>query len=408
MSLKEDALKFHKENEGKLGVYCKANVTSKEELSLAYSPGVAEPCLEIARDNALAYEYTAKGNFVACISNGTAVLGLGNLGALASIPVMEGKAMLFKMFGGLDCIPLCLDTENVDEIVRTVELLAPTLGGINLEDIKAPQCFEVEERVKKSLNIPVWHDDQHGTAVVTLAGLINSLKLVNKKIEDVKIVINGPGSAGIAIAKLLLSSGAKNVIMCGRKGAMHKGECPYDNPYKDDLMNYTNLNREEGTLSDVLHNADVFIGVSIAGAIDENDIKNMNENAIIFGLANPEPEIMPDLALKAGAKVMCTGRSDFPNQVNNVLAFPGLFRGAIDIRATEINEAMKVAAAHAIASLITDEELSPDYVIPDTFDKRIAPLVAKKVAEAALETGVSTSTTMTPELIYQKTIELTK
>ncbi len=407
MDLKKEALKFHKDNVGKIAMICKAPVNSMEDLSLAYSPGVAEPCLEIHKDINTVYDYTAKSNMVAVISNGTAVLGLGNLGASASIPVMEGKAILFKLFGGIDAFPICLDTEDPEEIIKTVKLLTSTLGAINLEDIKAPECFIIEKKLKESLDIPVFHDDQHGTAVVVLAGLINSLKLVNKDIKTAKIILNGPGSAGIAITKLLLKSGATNLIMCDRSGAMYdgrKGKNP--NEYKDEIAKITNLNKEDGTLEDVLKGADVFIGVSAANIVSEEMVSSMNSDAIVFALANPTPEIMPEKALKAGAKVVCTGRSDFPNQVNNVLAFPGIFRGALDVRASEINDEMKIAAAYAIAELISEDELKSEYVIADTFDKRIAPMVAMRVAECAIKCGVARNKEVTPQMVYDNAVKL--
>lgn len=407
MSLREEALKFHKDYKGKIGIVCKPPVKNKKDLSLAYSPGVAEPCLEIQKDIDKAYDYTSKGNMVAVVSNGTAVLGLGNLGATASIPVMEGKSILFKLFGGIDSIPLCIDTENVEDIIKTVKLISPTLGAINLEDIKAPECFEIETRLKEILDIPVFHDDQHGTAVVVLAGLLNSLKLVGKDLKTAKIVLNGPGSAGIAITKLLLKSGATNLIMCDRKGAMYAGyEGQNKNKYKDEISKITNLNKEKGALRDVIKGADVFIGISAAGCVDKKMVASMNKDAIVFALANPTPEIMPDEAIAGGAKVICTGRSDFPNQVNNVLAFPGIFRGALDVGASKITEDMKLAAAYAIADLIDEKELNSEYIIADIFDKRIAPNVAKAVAECAIEEGIVKNKNVTPEMVYNKTIKL--
>ncbi len=404
MDFKKQALDYHKKYEGKLAISAKSPLENKADLSLAYSPGVAEPCIEIDKNPEAVYDYTAKGNFVAVVSNGTAVLGLGNLGASASIPVMEGKSVLFKLFGGIDTIPICIDSEDEDEIVNTVKLISSTLGGINLEDIKAPECFEIERRLKKDLDIPVFHDDQHGTAVVVLAGLINALKVVDKKIEDIKIVLNGPGSAGIAITNLLISRGAKNIVVCGRKGALHKGiKDTLTNPYQAKLCEYTNPNNEEGTLKEVLKDADVFIGVSAPNLLDENDIKNMNDDAIVFALANPIPEIMPELAISAGAKVVCTGRSDYPNQVNNVLAFPGIFRGALDVRSKDINDDMKIAAAEALADLISNEQLNGEYVIVDPFDERVAPAVAKKVAQASIDSGLSRKKEITAEMVYDNT-----
>ncbi len=405
MSLREDALKFHKENKGKLEVKSKVEVNNKEDLTLAYSPGVAEPCIEISKDEGTVYDYTSKGNMVAVVTNGSAVLGLGDLGATASIPVMEGKAILFKAFAGVDAFPICIESDSVDEIVNTTKNISSTFGGINLEDIKAPICFEVEEKLKAMLNIPVFHDDQHGTAVVVVAGLINALKLVGKKIDEVKIILNGPGAAGLAITKLLLNSGVKDITLCDLEGAIYSGCGRIDSKYKEDVVKHTNLNKNEGKLKDVIKGADVFIGVSGPNCLTKEDVENMNKDAIIFGMANPNPEIDPKLAKEAGARVVGTGRSDYPNQVNNVLAFPGIFRGALDVQASEINEEMKVAAAYAIAELISDEELSEDNVIPNSFDKRVAPLVAKRVAEAAIKTGVARNN-VTAEEVYKNAINL--
>lgn len=388
MNIYEEALKFHEEQRGKIEVISRVEVKDSKDLSLAYSPGVAQPCLEIQKNPDLAYVYTRKWNTIAVISDGTAVLGLGDIGALSSLPVMEGKSMLFKVFGDVDAFPIVLDTKNVDEIVETIVRLSPSLGGINLEDISAPRCFEIEKRLKERLDIPVFHDDQHGTAVVTLAGLINALKLVNKKMEDLKIVMNGAGAAGVAITKLLLSCGAKNVIMCDRKGAIYEGRGDKD-ASKLELATITNKNKEQGELVDVIKGADVFIGVSAANCVSEEMVQSMNRDAIIFAMANPTPEIFPEDAKKAGAKVVGTGRSDFPNQVNNVLAFPGIFRGALDVRAREINEEMKIAAAHAIADAISAEELDADYIIPKSFNKDVQNKVAEAVRQAAKKSGVA-------------------
>lgn len=389
MTLREEALKMHKEKQGKLGVHSKVEVQSAKDLSLAYSPGVAEPCLEIADDAEKIYDYTMKGNLVGVVSNGTAVLGLGNIGAGASMPVMEGKALLFKSFANVDAFPICLDTEDPDKIVETVKLLEPTFGGINLEDIAAPYCFEIEERLKKACNIPIFHDDQHGTAIVTAAGLLNALRLANKKLEDIKVVANGAGAAGVAIVKLLLSMGVRDVILCDTKGIIYEGRPVGMNPFKKEMARMTNKHQQEGTLADALVNADVFVGVSAAGAVTQEMVRSMNEDPIIFAMANPVPEIMPEEAKEAGALVIGTGRSDFPNQVNNVLAFPGIFRGALDVQAKEINEEMKVAAVYAIAGLINETNIHADYVIPDPFDKRVAAHVAAAVAKAAMDSGVA-------------------
>ncbi|GMR65604.1 MULTISPECIES: malic enzyme-like NAD(P)-binding protein [Bacillus] len=387
--LRNEALKMHKEKQGKIGVYSKIKVQNSTDLSLAYSPGVAEPCLEIYKDESKVYDYTMKGNLVGVISDGTAVLGLGNIGPKAAMPVMEGKALLFKSFAEIDAFPICLNTNNPDKIVEVVKLLEPNFGGINLEDIAAPQCFEIEERLRKSCDIPVFHDDQHGTAIVTIAGLINALKLTNKKIEDVQIVVNGAGAAGIAIVKLLLHMHVKNVILCDTKGIIYEQRPIGMNALKEEIARITNIEQKRGTLAEALIDADVFIGVSAADVVDEDMIRSMNHNPIIFALANPTPEIMPNKAKIAGALVVGTGRSDFPNQVNNVLAFPGVFRGALDVQAKEINEEMKLAAVYAIAELISEEELHVNYVIPNPFDPRVVPHVAYAVARAAVETGVS-------------------
>ncbi|HJV31310.1 MAG TPA: malic enzyme-like NAD(P)-binding protein [Bacillales bacterium] len=388
-TLRDEALKMHKEHQGKLGVYSKVQVRDAKDLSLAYSPGVAEPCMDIYEDESKVYEYTAKGNLVAVVSNGTAVLGLGNIGPKAAMPVMEGKAVLFKAFADVDAFPICLNTNDPDKIVETVKLLEPTFGGVNLEDIAAPQCFEIEERLRESCDIPVFHDDQHGTAIVTAAGLINALKLANKKIEDIRVVANGAGSAGVAIVKLLLRMGVKDVILCDTRGIIYEGRTTGMNKFKEEMARITNKEKLQGTLADALVGADVFVGVSAARSVTKEMVRSMNDHPIIFAMANPVPEIMPEEAKEAGALVVGTGRSDFPNQVNNVLAFPGIFRGALDVQAKEINEEMKLAAVHAIAGLIKSDELQADYVIPDPFDLRVAAHVASAVANAAMETGVS-------------------
>lgn len=396
---------MHRENRGKLESKSKVPVKTAKDLSLAYSPGVAEPCKEIYDKPETVYDYTMKGNMVAIVSDGTAVLGLGNIGPEASLPVMEGKAVLFKSFAGVDAFPICLNTTDIDKIVETVKLLEPTFGGVNLEDIAAPNCFEIEERLKKETNIPVFHDDQHGTAIVTVAGLVNALKITGKKMNEIKVVANGAGAAGIAIIKLLYSYGVRDIIMCDTKGAIYEGRTQGMNPVKAEVAKYTNRNNVGGSLADAIVGADVFIGVSAAGALTAEMIKTMNPDPIVFAMANPNPEIMPDEAKAAGVKVIGTGRSDFPNQVNNVLAFPGIFRGALDARATHINEKMKVAAVEAIAGLIKEEELSSDYVIPGPFDPRVAPAVAAAVAKAAMETGVA-RIKVDPEEVKERTQRL--
>ncbi|MFE5426721.1 MULTISPECIES: NADP-dependent malic enzyme [Bacillaceae] len=405
MTLREEALHMHRLNQGKLETVSKVPVRNAVDLSLAYSPGVAEPCKDIYDKPDTVYDYTMKGNTVAVISDGTAVLGLGNIGPEAAMPVMEGKAVLFKSFAGVDAFPICLKTTDVDKIVETVKLLEPTFGGVNLEDIAAPNCFEIEERLKKEMNIPVFHDDQHGTAIVTVAGLVNALRLVNKSMSEIKVVANGAGAAGIAIIKLLYSYGVRDIIMCDTKGAIYEGRSTGMNDTKEQVAKVTNRNKVSGPLETVIQNADVFIGVSAAGALTKEMVSSMNRDAIIFAMANPDPEIMPEDAKAAGAKVVGTGRSDFPNQVNNVLAFPGIFRGALDVRATHINEKMKVAAVQAIAGLIQEHELNEDYVIPAPFDERVAPAVAAAVAKAAMETGVA-RINVDPEEIKEKTRKL--
>ena len=405
MTLREEALHMHSVHKGKLEMVSKVPVRNAEDLSLAYSPGVAEPCKEIYDKPETVYDYTMKGNMVAVVSDGTAVLGLGNIGPEAALPVMEGKALLFKSFAGVDAFPICLKTTDVEKIIETVKLLEPTFGGVNLEDIAAPNCFVIEERLKKETNIPVFHDDQHGTAIVTVAGLVNALKIVGKSMTEIKVVASGAGAAGIAIIKLLYNYGVRDIIMCDSKGAIFQGRKYGMNDVKDQVAQVTNRFKVEGPLEDVIKGADVFIGVSVAGALNSDMVASMNTDPIIFAMANPDPEIMPALAKAAGAKVVGTGRSDFPNQVNNVLAFPGIFRGALDVRATHINEKMKVAAVEAIAGLIKEEELQPDYVIPAAFDERVAPEVAAAVAKAAMETGVARRT-VDPEDVKKKTRRL--
>ena len=378
MTTAEKALALHKKWNGKLETVSKSPVKSREDLSLAYTPGVAEPCKVIAQDKEAAYTYTMKANTVAVVSDGSAVLGLGNIGPHAAMPVMEGKAVLFKEFGNVNAVPICLDTQDTEEIIKAVTWLAPGFGGINLEDISAPRCFEIEERLKATLDIPVFHDDQHGTAIVVLAGIINGLKLVNKKKEDCKVVVNGAGSAGVAITKLLLTYGFENVIMCDKIGILYKGAEGL-NWMQEKMVEVTNPNNEKGTLADALKGADIFVGVSAPGIVTKEMVASMNHDSILFAMANPTPEIMPDLAKEAGARIVGTGRSDFPNQVNNVVAFPGIFKGALEGRAKQITEEMKLAAANAIASLVSDEELADDNIMPQAFDPRVADVVANAV-----------------------------
>ncbi len=389
MNLKNESLKLHKELCGKIEVSSKLRVTSATELSLVYSPGVAEPCKEISQHKPSVFDYTAKGNLVAVVTDGTAVLGLGDIGPEAALPVMEGKAVLFKSFAGVDAFPICLDSTDPDKIVEAVKMIAPTFGGINLEDIAAPNCFEIEERLKQELDIPVMHDDQHGTAIVTVAGVINAVKLAKKSMSDLKVVTSGAGAAGTSIITLLQKFGVQNIILCDRKGAIYEGRQEGMNPAKEKLAKITNMNKEQGTLSDVIKGADVFIGVSVAGALTPDDVKSMADNAVVFALANPIPEIMPELAYEAGALVVGTGRSDYPNQVNNVLVFPGVFRGALDTHATDINDEMKMAAVLALSGLITEKDLKTDYVIPNPFDPRVTAEVAVAVAQAAIDSGVA-------------------
>jgi malate dehydrogenase (oxaloacetate-decarboxylating) len=388
MNYSEMALKVHEEKKGKLEIASKVDLKDRHDLSIAYTPGVAEPCRKIAENKDAVYKYTAKGNLVAVVSDGTAVLGLGDIGPEAAMPVMEGKAVLFKAFADVDAFPICIDTKDVDEIVDLVKKLAPTFGGINLEDISAPRCIEIEKRLKEELDIPVFHDDQHGTAIVTVAGLINSLKFVKKEWKDVSIVVNGPGAAGSAITKMLIAMGAGEIIVCGREGILSKGDKD-NNWLMEKLAELTNPKEKKGKLKDALIGADIFIGVSAPDIVTKEMIASMNDKAIVFAMANPIPEIMPDIAREAGAAVVGSGRSDFANQVNNVLAFPGIFRGALDVRACDINEEMKIAAAEAIAGIIAVEEITSDYVIPNPLDGRIVDRVSNAVAEAARKSGVA-------------------
>ena len=388
MNIYEESLKYHEKLKGKYQIKSNCKITSSRDLSLAYTPGVAEPCKEIYKNPELAYTYTRKWNTVAVISDGTAVLGLGDIGPLASLPVMEGKSILFKEFADVDAFPIVLDTKNVDEIVETIIRISPSLGGINLEDISAPRCFEIEKKLKEKLDIPIFHDDQHGTAIVVLAGLINALKLLKKEIENIKIVINGAGSAGTAICKLLISFGAKNIIICDKTGIINKDMEDLNNSMKE-LASLTNTDNIKGSLDDAIINADVFIGVSAPNLVSKEMALTMNQDAVVFAMANPTPEIFPEVAKEAGIKIIGTGRSDFPNQVNNVLAFPGIFRGALDVRASNINEEMKIAAAYAIANSVNDDDLNYDFILPKAFDLNVQKAVANAVKETAIKTGVS-------------------
>ena len=389
MDYAKESLRLHGDWKGKIEVVTRVPVENKDDLSLAYTPGVAQPCLEIQKDINKSYELTRRWNMCLVVTDGSAVLGLGDIGPEAGMPVMEGKCVLFKAFGDVDAFPLCIKSHDVDEIVNTIYMISGSFGGVNLEDISAPRCFEIEKKLKEKCDIPIFYDDQHGTAVITLAGLTNALKVVGKKKEDVRIVMNGAGAAAISICRLLLKAGFKDVTLCDRKGAIYEGRTEGMNPVKEEMSKLTNLQKKQGSLAEMLVGADVFIGVSAPGAVTTEMVKTMNKDAIIFACANPTPEIFPDDAKAGGAKVISTGRSDFPNQINNVLAFPGIFRGAFDVRASDINDEMKIAASKALADLITDEELSPEYIIPKAFDKRVGPAVAKAVAEAAKATGVA-------------------
>lgn len=388
MSIREESLKLHEELKGKIEVINRANVSNKKELSLAYTPGVAEACLAIKNDVNLSYTYTRRWNLVAVVTDGTAVLGLGDIGPESGMPVMEGKCVLFKVFGDVDAFPLCIKSKNVDDIVNTIKLISGSFGGINLEDISAPRCFEIERRLKQECDIPIFHDDQHGTAIVTLAALINALKIIKKNMEDISVVVNGSGAAGIAISRLLLKAGVKDIILCDTKGAIYKGRDNL-NYEKEEIAKITNLQRKRGSLQEVIKGTDVFIGVSGPGLVTGDMVRSMAKDPVIFAMANPVPEIMPEEAKEAGAKIVGTGRSDFPNQINNVLAFPGVFRGALDVRARDINDEMKIAAAYAIASLVSDEELNEDYIVPEPFNPKVGKTVAEAVANAAIKSGVA-------------------
>lgn len=389
MDYAKESLRLHKEWKGKIQVVTNVPVETQEDLSLAYTPGVAQPCLEIQKDINQSYELTRRWNMCLVVTDGSAVLGLGDIGPEAGMPVMEGKCVLFKAFGDVDAFPLCIKSQDVDEIVNTIYLISGSFGGVNLEDIAAPRCFEIEKKLKEKCDIPIFHDDQHGTAVITLAGLNNAMKLAKKQKENVCIVINGAGAAAISISKLLLKAGYQNITLCDRKGAIYEGRTEGMNPVKEEMSKITNLDKKSGSLADMLVGADVFIGVSAPGSVTTEMVKSMADDPIIFACANPVPEIYPDDAKAAGARIISTGRSDFPNQINNVLAFPGIFRGAFDVRAKDINDEMKIAAAEALANLISEEELSPEYFIPKAFDKRVGPAVAKAVADAARKTGVA-------------------
>ncbi len=389
MNINEEALKLHEENKGKIEVISKTEVKDMHDLAVVYTPGVAEPCRKIHENINDVYKYTSKGNMVAVVSDGTAVLGLGDIGPEAALPVMEGKAVLFKHFANVDAFPICLATKDPDKIVEAVTLIAPSFGGINLEDISAPRCFEIEERLKKILDIPVFHDDQHGTAIVVLSGLINALKVVGKDLDKIKVVVNGAGASAIAVLKFIMSAGVKNAILCDSKGIIYEGRKENMNPVKEKMSKITNKDKIKGTLADAIKGADVFLGLSVAGALKPEMVKTMAKDSIIFAMANPTPEIMPDIAKKAGARIICTGRSDFPNQVNNCLGFPAIFKGALKVRASQINEEMKLAAAQALASLISEDELSDDNVIANAFDPRVVEVESEAVANAAIKTGVA-------------------
>ena len=401
-----EALELHKRYHGKFAVTPTVPLGSRDDLSRAYTPGVAAPCLAIKENPDNIYDYTTKGNMVAVVTNGTAVLGLGNIGAGAGLPVMEGKSILFKGFAGVDSVPVCVNSQKVEDVVKVCQLIAPTYGGINLEDIKAPQCFDIENELKKTLDIPVFHDDQHGTAIVVVSALLNAYKYLERDLRTAKIVINGAGAAGQAIARLLFAFGAKTVVLCDTTGAIYEGRPENMNPYKDSIAKVSNLHKEKGTLAQIVKGKDIFIGVSAPGSLTPEMIKSMNADPVIMAMANPVPEILPDEAKAAGARIVCTGRSDFPNQVNNLLAFPGIFRGALDVRAKEINDEMKIAAANAIASLISESELNETNIIASPLDPRVAPTVAAAVAKAALDTGVARRTDLTPEDVAVHTREL--
>ena len=401
-----EALELHKRHQGKLATVPTVPIETRDDLSRAYTPGVAAPCLAIKEDPEKIYDYTTKGNMVAVVTNGTAVLGLGNIGAGAGLPVMEGKSILFKGFAGVDSVPICVNSTRVEDVVQVCRLIAPTYGGINLEDIKAPQCFDIENELKKILDIPVFHDDQHGTAIVVVSALLNAYKYLGRDLKTAKIVINGAGAAGQAIARLLFSYGIQTVVLCDTTGAVYEGRNENMNPYKDALAKVSNRQKEKGTLAQIIKGKDIFIGVSAPGSLTQDMIKSMNKGPVIMAMANPVPEILPDEAIAAGARIVCTGRSDFPNQVNNLLAFPGIFRGALDVRAKEINDAMKIAAANAIASLISESELNETNIIASPLDPRVAPTVAAAVAKAALESGVARRTDITPEDVANHTREL--
>ncbi|MCE5329329.1 NAD-dependent malic enzyme [bacterium] len=407
MSIYDDALEMHEKYTGKISVISKVQVNSQHDLAMAYSPGVAEPCRQIQKDPMLRYKYTSIGNMISVVSDGSAVLGLGNIGALAGLPVMEGKCVLFKEFGAVNAFPLCLNTQDANTIVETVKLLEPSFSGINLEDISAPRCFEIEGRLKKETNMVIFHDDQHGTAVVTTAGLINAMKLTGKKWQDLKVIVNGVGAAGVSIIKLFLKLGIKDIIACDSKGAIYKDRPEGMNASKNEIASLTNPEGLKGKLTEVIGGRDVFIGVSVAGQLTAEMVKKMAKNPIIFALANPEPEINVEDAKAAGVNIIATGRSDYPNQVNNVLAFPGIFRGALDVRSTDINDDMKIAAAYAIAELVKDDDISNDYIIPKPFDLRIAPNVAKKVAEAAIKTNIA-RIKIDPDEVERNAVEMIK
>ena len=401
-----EALELHKRYHGKFAVTPTVPLGSRDDLSRAYTPGVAAPCLAIKENPETIYDYTTKGNMVAVVTNGTAVLGLGNIGAGAGLPVMEGKSILFKGFAGVDSVPVCVNSQKVEDVVKVCQLIAPTYGGINLEDIKAPQCFDIENELKKTLDIPVFHDDQHGTAIVVVSALLNAYKYLDRDLRTAKIVINGAGAAGQAIARLLFAYGIKTVVLCDTTGAVYEGRTENMNPYKESLAKVSNRQKEKGSLAQIIKGKDIFIGVSAPGSLTQEMIKSMSKDPVIMAMANPVPEILPDEAKAAGARIVCTGRSDFPNQVNNLLAFPGIFRGALDVRAKEINDAMKIAAANAIASLISECELNETNIIASPLDPRVAPTVAAAVAKAALESGVARRTDITPEDVANHTREL--